>query len=53
MYGYKNKYMEGFGLVLDWFWSCVWLCGCWSTGELDLKMVPWRNRFVFTFEMLA
>ena len=32
-----NKYMEGFGLVLDWFWSCVVLCGCWSTGELDLK----------------
>ena len=29
--------MEGFGLVLVWFWSCVWLCGCWSTGELDLK----------------
>ena len=32
-----NGSMEGFGLVLGWFWSCFWFGGCCVTGEIDLK----------------
>ena len=40
-----NRYMEGFGLVLVWFWSCFWFGGCWSTGEIDLKC--WHGEIEF------
>ena len=47
--------MDGFGLVLVWFWSCFWFGGCCVTGEIDLKCKDGEIDldFRFTFKMRA
>ena len=47
--------MEGFGMVLVWFWVGFRVVFGWATGEIDFKKCWYDEielKFVFTFSFL-